>query len=860
MEENKIITEQAAASIQQQEEEKTVFTFYRIYTAFILHWEWFLVSVLLCLAMAFVYMRYKVPTYQISARFLIKDDNSGGSSSRYRSGRRSVMNSMSDFGFISATEGFDNEIEILKSQSLATQAVRDAKLYVNYIIEGRVKDRTIFMSQPVTVDIDAAHLDKLPPIVNPISMTISKEKTGYQVTGQYFYLDKEEHVIGPIQIDRTFASLPATISTRAGILTFTKNNGFDFKNKDLFVTINSPEVAAKSYLGRFKVAPSSKTTTIADLTLNDQAPARAIEYLKQLAICYNRQANEDKNLVALRTEAFINDRLEKINAELGSTEGALESYKKRNNMVELKINAQSAVSNTTDFDKKLVEANTQLALINSLNDYVKNPANHYKIIPNNVGLTDASSTQLITAYNQITLERNRLLQSASENSPMVQPLTAQLDELSHSIKQAFAQAKRNYQIQRDAVAAQYSKYAGFINNTPEQERVLNQIGRQQEVKSDLYLMLLQKREENSISLAATADKGKLIDEPAITAMISFDKNIVLLIALLFGFGIPSLALYVLSFFRYRIEGHEDVAMLTRLPILADVAVASDTAKTKADIVVHENKNNQMEEIFRSMRTNLQFMLKEGEKTVMFTSTTSGEGKTFNAANLAVSFALLNKKVIIVGLDIRKPRLAELFEINDHHHGITPLMMKENPTWEEIQEQILPSLVHKNLDLLMSGPIPPNPAELMERPSLDIIFERLREHYDFIVIDTAPVGLVTDTLHIGRVANATVYMCRADYTAKSSFDLINALDNDNKLPNMSIVINGVDMSKRKYGYYYGYGRYGKYGRYGRYGTYGRYGSYGKYGYGRYGNYGNYGSYGAYGNSHYGNKNDHSVKLK
>ena len=188
------------------------------------------------------------------------------------------------------------------------------------------------------------------------------------------------------------------------------------------------------------------------------------------------------------------------------------------------------------------------------------------------------------------------------------------------------------------------------------------------------------------------------------------------------------------------------------------------------------------------------------------------------------------------------------------------MAKENPTWEDIQEQILPSLVHKNLDLLMSGPIPPNPAELMERPSLDIIFERLREHYDFIVIDTAPVGLVTDTLHIGRVANATVYMCRADYTAKSSFDLINALDNDNKLPNMSIVINGVDMSKRKYGYYYGYGRYGKYGRYGRYGTYGRYGSYGKYGYGRYGNYGNYGSYGAYGNSHYGNKNDHSVKLK
>ena len=206
-----------------------------------------------------------------------------------------------------------------------------------------------------------------------------------------------------------------------------------------------------------------------------------------------------------------------------------------------------------------------------------------------------------------------------------------------------------------------------------------------------------------------------------------------------------------NFFRYRIEGHDDVARLTKLPILGDVAVASDTAKTKADIVVHENQNNQMEEIFRSMRTNLQFMLKENQKVILFTSSTSGEGKTFNASNLAVSFALLGKKVIIVGLDIRKPRLAELFEINDHHHGITMLLTKEQPNWEEIQSQILPSGVNNNLDLLMSGPIPPNPAELIARPSLDIIINHLKEKYDYILIDTAPVGLVTDTLQIGRVA-------------------------------------------------------------------------------------------------------------
>lgn len=332
-----------------------------------------------------------------------------------------------------------------------------------------------------------------------------------------------------------------------------------------------------------------------------------------------------------------------------------------------------------------------------------------------------------------------------------------------------------------------------------------------------------------------------------------------LIALALGIAIPAIILFLAYFFRYRIEGHEDVAELTDLPILADVAVANDIVKTKGDIVVHENKNNQMEEIFRSMRTNLQFMMKENEKVILFTSTTSGEGKTFNAANLAVSFALLKKKVILVGLDIRKPRLAEQFEIDNHHNGITVLLTHENPSWNEVQEQILPSGVHENLDLLLAGPIPPNPTELVSRQSLEVVMNILREHYDYVIVDTAPVGLVTDTLQIGRVCDVTVYMCRADFTPKSSFDLINSLNAEEKLPKMSIVINGIDMSKKKYGYYYGYGRYGKYGRYGRYGTYGKYGRYGTYGhYGSYGSYGAYGSYGNYSNSHYRDENDNSVK--
>ena len=256
-----------------------------------------------------------------------------------------------------------------------------------------------------------------------------------------------------------------------------------------------------------------------------------------------------------------------------------------------------------------------------------------------------------------------------------------------------------------------------------------------------------------------------------------------------------------------------------------------------------------------MRTNLQFMLKENEKVIAFTSTTSGEGKTFTAANLAVSFALLGKKVIIVGLDIRKPRLAELFEIKDHHHGITKLLVHEHPTREEILSQVLPSGVNDRLDLLMAGPIPPNPAELLARKSLDNIIIELKEIYDYIIIDTAPIGLVTDTLQLSRIIDATVYLCRADYTTKDSFMLINSLAAEKKLPNMSIVINGLDMTKKKYGYYYGYGRYAHYGRYAKYG----YGSYHSDSYmGKsYNSYSNYGNYGKRDGS-YRDNNDNSIK--
>lgn len=841
MEENKNLE---LESIQESEEQSSI-NFAAIYTTLVLNWKWFVLSLIICLGAAHIYLRYETPLYQAAGKLLIKGDDSG-------SRRSNSIQSSANLGIISNTNGIDNEMEILKSRTLAQQAVFDLKLYVTYKHEGKIKDHTLYGDQEINIDMDAEHLKKLNA---PMNFKITREGKNYHVTGSYYVpIDDNSYNPGAVTIDKTFSALPATIGTRVGVVRFTQNGNYMLRDGNtLKAYMIAPEIAAGKYVGSLNVSQTSKTTSIASLVITDEIPQRAIDYLKQLAIVYNRQANEDKNEIAVRTEQFINQRLAKINAELGNTEGQLENFKKRNNMVELKMNASQAVANADQYSQKLNEANTQVALLDELTKYMNEPSNKHQPIPSNVGLNDASATSLINEYNKIALQRNQLLHSASETSPTVTPLTAQLDDLNSSIKRAMVQARSGLNIQRNSIAAQAGKYQGQIGNTPEQERILTQIGRQQEVKSGLYLMLLQKREENSISLAATADKGKLIDNPVFAGKVSPKDSMIMLIALILGLAIPACFLFLVEFFRYKIEGHNDVAKLTKLPIIADVAVASAHAKTKADIVVHENENNLMEEIFRTLRTNLQFLLKEHDKVIMFTSTTSGEGKTFITSNVAISFALLGKKAVLVGLDIRKPRLAELFEIDDHHHGITNLLMKDDVDWNDVKAQIVPSGINDNLDILMAGPVPPNPGELVTRNSLEDTIEALKEHYDYILLDTAPVGLVTDTLSLGRIANATVYVCRADFTPKSSFGLINSLNIEKKLPNMSIVLNGVDLSKKKYGYYYGYGRYGKYGKYG-------YGN-GKYGYNSYGSYGSYGTYGIYGNyskSHYGNSNDDSVK--
>ena len=813
-----------------------------ILSMLILNWQWFALSVFIMLCGAVIYLRYTNPVYQLSTKMLIKDEQN-----QRRGGANQMLANMQDLGFISNSAGIDNEVEILQSRILVREAVNDLKLYVEYKKDGKIKNRLIYKSQRVNVDLDPNSLQalensKLPAKYNKVVVKVKYEEGTYSMEGLCYNKEGDE-----VTFSRKFNGLPASFKTPAGTLHFTFNRYMDPEEDDdraVIATILPPTTVAAMYQDNLSVEPTSKTTSIALITLKDQSAARGEDFLNQLAVCYNRQANADKNEIALKTEEFINSRIEKINAELGLTEGELENYKKRYNVTQLELDATQNLTQASLLSSKLTDAQTQIELLDYLREFIDNPDNKYQIIPSNVGLQDESSTVLINQYNQDVLARNKQLRSASEIAPQVQALTATLDELQRSIRVALLQARRSADIQRKGIENEYAKYRNRVDNTPEQERILNQIGRQQEVKSGLYLMLLQKREENSISLAATADKGKLIDEPIYEGKVSPKNMVIMLVALVLGIGLPLLIIYLIQMMRYKIEGHEDVASLTTIPIVADVAVASESAKSSAGIVVKENQNSQMDEIFRSLRTNVQFMLEEGQKVILFTSSTSGEGKTFNAANLAVSFALLGKKVALLGLDIRKPALGKLFNVADKSGGMTPLMAMAMVDKKAVKSQIRPSNVNDNLDLILAGPIPPNPTELLARKNLSDIIEILKEDYDYIILDTAPVGLVTDTLQIAKLADVSCFVCRADYTPKAAFTLVNNLAAEKKLKNMCIVLNGVDMSKKKYGYYYGYGRYGKYGRYGRYGGYG--------------NYGNYGSYGNYANSHYGKKDDNSIK--
>lgn len=764
-----------------------------LFFKYLIHWKWFVASIVVCLIGGWIYLHYTTPVYSITGSVIIKDNKKNNSVS-------TGLADLEDLGFYSSTNNFDNEVEVLHSRTLLKKVVEELDLYINYRTRENLRPVELYKDTPVKVWLTPEEAEKLPngaAVLEVVLKPGGKLSVSTEIDEQEFKQD--------------FNKLPALLTTPYGTFSFTPgDSAIVEKEQEITVTVAAPRIMANGYANALSVEPTSKTTTIAQITLQNTSPQRGVDFINKLIEIYNRDANDDKNEVASKTAEFIDERIKIINGELGTTEKELETFKRDAGLTDLKSDAQLALSENSEYEKKRAENSTQLRLVQFLSEYANNPDHAYEVLPVNVGLTDTGLTELINRYNEMLLERKRLLRTSSESNPVVVNLDASIRAMRSNVQTTILSVQKGLMITKADLERQAGKYAGRITSAPGQERQLVSISRQQEIKAGLYLMLLQKREENAITLASTANNARIVDEAQAELFpVSPKGKLIYLIAFVLGIAIPVGIIYIIELLRYKIEDRSDVKKLTTVPIIGDIP-ASDNMPKEGSVVVRENQNDMMAETFRNVRTNVQYMLGSNQKVVLITSTTSGEGKSFVAANLAISFALLGKKVVIVGLDIRKPGLNKAFQMSHKEDGITRYLA--DPEHTDLMSLLQQSNVTPNLYILPSGAIPPNPTELVARDSLVQAVDRLKKEFDYVILDTAPIGMVTDTQLISRVADMSIYVCRAGYTPKAGYLFINELRDHKKLPNLCTIINDVNIKTGKYGY----GTYGKYG-YGR--TYG-----------------------------------------
>lgn len=770
-----------------EDEETSGFDYKTFLIKLLMYWPWIAGCVIAALVGAFFYLKTQTPLYTVSSSVLIKNESS-------KSGNSGA--SLADLGFVtSSTQNFDNELEILRSRTLLKKVVTSLDLYIDYTLPGSFRPTELYKQSPVKVWITPEEADRLGSAEVDLHF---KENQLYEVTITH----------NAQEWKKVIERLPAVFSTPAGVFTFSADSLQPASHVPELIQakITSPNRVAASFRGRLSVSSGNRSTTIAQLSITDSQVARGTDFLNKLVELYNEEGNNDKNEVAAKTAEFIDERINIINRELGTTESELASFKQRAGVVDIANDASQAAGEQANYERAYAENEVQLSLMNHLKNHILSTENQYEVIPANIGLTNGDLNTVVERYNEMLIERKRLLRTSHEDNPAVQSLNASIEVMRNSVMAAIQTAEKGLQINRQALKTQTRKFAGKVSDAPVQEKEYLSMSRQQEIQANLYLMLLQKREENNITLASTANNARVIDEPLAGGQVSPQSSQIYMLAMVLGLGFPVGILFLWGLLQFRIKTRADVERITRLPIIGDIPL-TEKAKDNA-IVIRENRNELMEEVFRSVRTNVQYMLSEGQKVILFTSTTSGEGKSFSAGNLACSFAFMGKKVIIVGLDIRKPGLNKVFKLS--HKGVGISQYLADPQHTDLLSLCQKSTISDNLYILPGGEIPPNPTELVARPALDQAISILREHFDYVILDTAPIGMVTDTQLIARVADLSVYVCRSNYTIKSEFKLVNTLKEEGKLPHPCVVINGIDMDKRETGSYYGYGKYGKYG--------------------------------------------------
>lgn len=742
-------------------------------------WRWMLLCCVLTLLVAsYLYLK-KEKTYECHASIFIENQDNH-------------IQALDVLGFGNDDALIDDETVVLKSTDLLRRTVQTSLFNISY-------------SEPTFFSRITLNKSQSPVLCSP---SFSKEPKFFSLTvsnkeGTYHYqLSGADSLGRSFQQQGDFSRFPQTIQLPDASIRLSRQEENSF-SKPLTITHSNSEILARRLTNTIQITPSGKKSHIVNVSSVANCPESGIDFLTELLNNYNAQANDDKSQIARNTAAFIDERIKNLSGELSEVEGNVERFKTSNNVTDISSEAQLYLTQNGKNNEELKNVENQLSIIRFVEDFVNNPQNDNQLIPN-LGITDPGLSSLINSYNTHLLEKKRLENASTGHNPALAQATAQTNSMHHAIRNSISSVRKTLTITRNNLSRQNNIETSRLQRIPTIERHFLEIKRQQQIKEQLYLFLLQKREETSLTLAATSPKGKFVVQPRSTGQfVSPNKLIYALVALVAGILIPIIIIYLRDYFKSTIQSKEELERRAIPNIIGEIPFIKNMTST---FLVAEDDTSGEVEKFRSLRNTLSFITKGSDKKVIaVTSTMTNEGKTFISTNLALAFALMSKRVIVVGLDIRNPELSDVFGL-PAKEGITSYLADDSIPLNSL---IRKTSVSDSLDILPCGTIPPNPNELLMSAALDKVFEQLRQQYDYIIVDTAPIGIVSDTALINRVIDLTVYVTREGRTQRESVSFINSLYQSKRLNNIYIVFNGVNFASSGYYRSYHYGEYNSY---------------------------------------------------
>lgn len=740
---------------------------------FTAHWYWFILFIVLGIAAAWLFLRYATPTYNIKAKILVQDEQKGSNIPG-----QEVLEQLQMFG---AKSNVDNEVEILQSRSLMEQVVKNLQLNVSYWYDNGLNEKELFRQLPFQVRWQSLR-DSLKAVwyaIEPLS------ETEFRISGE--------------ELPPLTAAWGTKVNLPEGIMQVDRRHAFPLHKQTYMVKVVSEDAAISVYQRKLNISIPNRQVSTIDLQLATAIPEKGETILNELINAYMRASVDAKNRIADSTIAFIDNRLALVSTELTGVEKNIQEFKQANQLADLSEQAKLLIASTGDFSRLLTDQEVKLSVVNSLEQYINDDGNSKRMVPSSIVVQDPTFIALVQKYNNFQMERGRLLISSTDSNPVVQNIDMQLKNLRADILSNIASLKSGMETSIQELRGRSGKLDQKIQQVPAKERVFLDYSRQQAIKQELYLFLLKKREESAISKSSTLAVARIIDHAKSDAHPYSPRTLLTYLAgLLLGVILPSVVLYIKDLLNQRVRNKQDVVAHTPVPILAEIG----HTKENETVVVKNDTVTPIAEQFRAMRTNLQFILSGAqEKVILLTSSMSGEGKSFVAMNLAATLALSGKKVVLMELDLRKPKISEKLSVSNKEGFSTYVIGKTS-----LESLIRPSGFHENCWLITSGPIPPNPVELLLLDQTKQLFATLRKQFDYIVIDTAPLGLVTDAQLLGYLADATLFLVRQGVTYKQQLQLSKDVYQQKKLPKMNLVINDVKIGKGfgyGYGYQYGY---------------------------------------------------------